>query len=139
MAAIRLKAEEDSAYLWIKVGSEQARFIRKETHKLPLLDSLIKLYKKADKKDKIVQMQKRKQEHLTNIRNALSSYTDSIRQINTLSQSAVQKGFKRYLEFLMSRKDTEQVQVLNRVQKHFKAYQKNKRVNLKRWKEDVLF
>jgi len=139
MATIRLKAEEDSAYLWIKVVSEQARFIRKETQKLPTIDLLISIASSQKNMDKLVQYKTRKQEHMTNIKGALSSYSDSIRQISTLSPQAAKKGFTRYLDFLMNRNDAEQVQVLNRVQKHFDVYQKNKRVDLKQWEQDILF
>ncbi|WP_415407899.1 formylglycine-generating enzyme family protein [Sulfurovum sp. CS9] len=139
MATIRLKAEEDSAYLWVKVGSEQARFVRKETQKLPILDTLISIADSQNDIQKLEKYETRKKEHTTNIAGALSSYSDSIRQISTLSPQAVKKGFTSYLDFLMSRNDGEQVQVLNRVQKHFGAYQKNKRVNLKQWERDIMF
>ncbi len=139
MATIRLKAEEDSAYLWIKVVSEQARFVRKETQKLPSIDLLINIANSQKNMEKLAQYKTRKEEHMTNIQGALSSYSDSIRQISTLSAQAVKKGFTRYLDFLMSRNDAEQVQVLNRVQKHFDIYQKNKRVDLEQWEQDILF
>ncbi len=139
MATVRLKAEEDSAYLWIKVVSEQARFVRKETQKLPTMDLLISMAESQKNMEKLAQYKTRKQEHVTNIEGALASYSDSIRQISTLSSEAVKKGFNRYLNFLLSRNDGEQVQVLNRVQKHFDEYQKNKRVNLKQWRSDITF
>ncbi|MEA2048477.1 MAG: SUMF1/EgtB/PvdO family nonheme iron enzyme [Campylobacterota bacterium] len=139
MATIRLKAEEDSAYLWVKISSEQARFVRKETQKLPMLDTLITMQEKRKNMQKLIQYNTRKQEHVTNIENALTSYSDSIRQMNTLSYKSVKKGFTRYLDFLLSRNDGVQVQVLNRVRKHFDEYRKNKRVNIKQWEQDILF
>lgn len=139
MATIRLKAEEDSAYLWVKVGSEQVRFVREETQKLPLLNTLIGIQKRKKNMEKLAVHQTRKEEHMTNIKNALSSYSDSIRQISTLSSESVKKGFSRYLDFLLSRNDGNQVQVLNRVQKHFNEYKKSKRVDLKQWEKDILF
>jgi len=139
MMSIRLKAEEDSSYLWIKVISEQARFVRKETQKLPSMNMLIEIATSQNNIEKITQYKNRKEEHLINIKNALTNYSESIRQLETLSPQAVEKGFTRYLDFLMLHKDTEQVQVLNRVQKHFKQYRKNKRVNLPQWKKDITF
>ena len=139
MATIRLNAEEDSAYLWIKIISEQARFIRSETSKLPNIDTLISIADSLKDMQKLEDYKARKKEHTINIAGALSSYSDSIRQLNTLSSQPVKKGFTRYLDFLMSHNDGEQVQVLNRVQKHFDEYQKNKRVNLKQWEKDILF
>ncbi len=139
MATIRLKAEEDSAYLWIKVVSEQARFIRREAPKLANMDILISIAELQNDMQKLENQKARKKERMSNITGALSSYSDSIRQISTLSPQAVKKGFTRYLNFLMSRNDGGQVQVLNRVQKHFDEYQKKKRVNPKQWKKDILF
>ena len=139
MATIRLKAEEDSSYLWIKVISEQARFIRKETQKIPTMDTLIGIAKSQNNIQKLTQYKKRKKERMLNIEGALTNYSESMRQLGTLSSSAVEKGFVRYLDFLMKHNDTEQVQVLNRVQKHFIEYQKKKRVNLKEWKKDINF
>ena len=139
MIAIRLKAEEDSAYLWIKVTSEQARFIRKEKQKLPSMDLLISIASSQKKMKKLLLYKTRKKEHIDNIKGALASYSDSIRQLNTLSLKAVKKGFSRYLNFLLSRNDGSQVQVLNRVRKHFNIYQKSKRVNLKKWEQDISF
>jgi hypothetical protein len=80
-----------------------------------------------------------KQERMKNIENSLSNYSESIRAIGTLSAQSVKIGFTRYLEFLMSYNDAEKVQILNRVQKHFDAYQKNKRVDLNQWEQDIMF
>ena len=136
---ICLKAEEDSAYLWVKVGSEQARFIRKETQKLPIMDLLISIADSQKNMEKLTQYQTRKHEHMTNIKNTLSSYSDSIQQISTLSSQSVKKGFVRYLNFLMSRNDGEQIQILNKLQKHVEEYQKNRQVNLEKWKKEIIF
>lgn len=139
MATIRLKAEEDAAKLWIKVCSEQARSYRDNIHKLPNVESLLQIYKAHNNMKKVEVYIKRKNEYLINIEGAITSYSDSIRQISTLSKEAVQKGFTDYLEFLMSKNDAKQVQVLNRVKKHFDEYRKNKRVNLEQWKKDLAF
>lgn len=139
ISTIRMKAEEDAAYLWVKVGSEQVRFVRSETKKLPLVDTLIATQKRQKNLEKLALYKNRKKEHMTNIENALTSYSASVRQMNTLSSQAMEKGFKRYLDFLLSRNDGNQVQVLNRVRKHYDIYQKNKRVDIEQWKQDILF
>lgn len=139
MVNIYLKAEKDSSYLWIKVVSEQARFIRKENQKLPTIDLLIKISIQQKNQQKIEIYETRKKEHITNISGTLSAYTDSIRQISTLSSQAVKEGFIRYLNFLMNYNDAEQVKVLNIVQKHLDEYQKNKRANSKQWEKDINF
>lgn len=132
-----LKAEKDSAYLWIKFSSDQARFIRKESQKLPSMDRLINMANSRKDMQKLEKYQTRKREHMSNIKNAFFSYFDAIQQICALSSQSVKHGLTRNLDFLMSRNDEEQIQVLNRVQKHVEEYQKNKRVNAKQWKKDL--
>ena len=139
ISTIRFKAEEDSAYLWIKVMGEQVRFIRKETKKLPNIDLLISLVSSQKNMKKLTKYKMRRQEHMKNIENSLSNYSESIRAISTFSAQSVKKGFTRFLNFLMSHNDTEKIQILNRIQKHFDDYQKNKRVNLNEWKKDLVF
>jgi hypothetical protein len=97
------------------------------------------MQKRKNNMRKLAQYKVRKEEHLANIKNAFSSYSDSIRQMNTLSLEAHNKGLKRYLDFLLSPKDGEQGQELNRVKKHFDEYQKKQRVNLEKWEKDILF
>ncbi len=132
---IRLKAEEDSAYLWIKVADEQAYFIRKEIMKLPLVNSLISL---ATSGKELERWNVRKREHMTNIENALSSYSDSIRQISTMSSATVKKGFFNYLKFLKYRNNSDQIKILTTVQRHLEEYRRNKRVNSGQWRKDFL-
>jgi len=134
-----LKAEKDSAYLWIKFSSDQARFIRKESQKLSSFDLLINMANLRKDMQKLEKYKRRKKEHMVNIENAFSGYSDSIRQISTLSPQAVKHGFTRHLDFLMSHNDAEQIKVLNRVQKHVDEYQKDKRVDSEQWKKDIVF
>lgn len=138
MASIRLEAEEDASYLWVKVASEQARFVRKENQKLPTIDLLIKIATSQKNLKKIETYKARKNEHLTNITISLSTYSDSIRQLSTKPHMIIEKGFNRYLNFLTEHNDGEQVQILNRVKKHYDEFQKNKRVNQDKWKADIM-
>jgi len=133
-----LKAEKDSAYLWIKFSNDQAYFIRKETQKLPNFDMLISIANLRKDMQKLEKYKTRKKELMDNIEYALSSYSDSIQQIGTLSSQAVKYGFTRNLDFLKIRNDEEQIQVLKRVKKHVEEYQKNKRINAEQWKKDII-
>jgi hypothetical protein len=136
---IRLKAEAVSAYRLAKSATEQVHFIRKETEKLPLLDTVIAIQKKNKNMKKLAIYQNRKKQHIHNIKSSLSNYSDSIRAIGTLSSQASKNGFTRYLNFLMKQNDAEKVQILSRVQKHSEEYQKNKRVDIKQWEKDLSF
>jgi type III secretory pathway component EscR len=80
----------------------------------------------------------RKKEHLENITRSLSTYSDSIRQMATLSPQAMEKGFERYLAFLTKHHDAKQVAILHRVRRHYDSYRKNKRVDADMWKRSIL-
>ena len=136
---IRLKAEEISAYRLAKSVTEQVHFIRKETAKLPLLDTVINIQKKHKNMKKLAIYQSRKKQHIKNINNSLSNYSESIRAIGTLSLQASKKGFTRYLNFLKRHNDLEKEQILSRVQKHSEEYQNNKRTDIKQWEKDLRF
>ena len=139
VATIRLNADKEMAYLLIKMGNNQAVHIKKETQKLPLLNTRIDiLTRKANNMDKLAQYKARKVEHMTNIKNSLSNYSESIRQISTLSKEAVKIGFKRYLNHLLSKNLTGQIKLLSIEEKHFDDYEKNKRVDLKQWERDIV-
>jgi len=138
MASIRLEAEEDASYLWVKIASEQARFIRRENQKLPTIDLLIEIAESQKNLQKVETYKERKKEHLINITTALSTYSDSIRQMSTKPLKIVEKGFKRYMSFLTEHNDGEQVQILNRVKKHYDEFQKTTRVDQDAWKTDIM-
>lgn len=135
---IRTQKEEDASYLWIKIASEQARFIRQESQKLPLVKTLIEIAKSKNDTQKLEAYRQRYKERKTNIRSALSTYSDSIRQIAQNTPAAVKKGFKRYLDFLTEHNDVQQVHILNKVHKHLDQYEKTKRVDSEKWKKDLI-
>jgi len=139
VATIRLNADKEMAYLLIKMGNNQADHIKKETQKLPLLNTRIGiLTRKANNMDTLAKLKARKIEHMTNIKNSLSNYSESIRQISTLSKEAVKIGFKRYLNHLLSKNLAGQIKLLGIEEKHYDDYEKKKRVDLKQWKEDII-
>ena len=139
VATIRLNADKEMAYLLIKMGNNQADHIKKETRKLPLLNTRIGiLTRKANNMEKLAQYRARKIEHMTNIKNSLSNYSESIRQISTLSKAAVKVGFKRYLNHLLSKNLSGQIKLLSIEEKHYDNYEKNKRVDVKQWERDIV-
>ena len=139
MATIRLEAEENSARLMIKDANEKMRNFRTWHKKMTNLDSLINIAKTDKNILKLERYETRKKERLVSMTGALSSYSESIREINTFSPEAVKKGFKDYSDFILRRNDTDQVQILNRIRKHVDEYKKNKRVNIKQWGKDFQY
>ena len=139
MATIRLEAEEKSVRLMIKDANEKMRHFRTWYKKMTNLDSLIKLAETHKNMQKLERFKTIKAERLKSMAGALSSYSESIREINTFSFEAVKKGFRDYSDFILRRKDTDQVQILSRVRKHVDEYKDNKRVNIKQWEKDFQF
>ncbi len=132
------QAEKDSAYAWIKIGSEQAFFIFKESRKLPILLKLQQSAKNSQRTEVLKKFQKRETEIRQNIDQAMTSYTESIRQLGTTSNMAVANGFERYAQFLKKRTADQQLKLLNTIQRHADVYIQTKRTNDESWKKELL-
>lgn len=132
------QAEKDSAYAWIKIGSEQAFFIFKESRKLPILEKLMQSAISSQRSEMVEKYKEREAEITLNIDQAMSSYTESIRQLGTTNSAAIDDGFERYTQFLKKRKADQQVQLLGTIRRHAAEYIKVKRTDDENWKKELL-
>lgn len=132
------QAEKDSAYAWIKIGGEQAYFIHKEAKKLPILEELIRSAQSTQRAEVVEKYKEREAEIRINIDQAISSYTESIRQLGATGSPAIDDGFERYTQFLKSRKADPQIKILEMVRKHAGEYLKVKRTDDENWKKELL-
>ena len=132
------QAEQDSAYAWIKIAGEQAFFIVKDARKLPILQKMQESAKKTNRQDRLKKLDAREAEIRHNIEQAMSSYTESVRQLGTTGASAVDGGFERYQKFLTERKAEQQILLLPTVRRHGDLYLKNQRTDDEQWKEELL-
>jgi len=73
-----------------------------------------------------------------NIDQAMSSYTESIRQLGTTSGAAIDDGFERYVQFLKKRNAEQQVKLLGTIRRHTADYLKVKRTDDENWKKELL-
>lgn len=132
------QAEKDSAYAWIKIGSEQAFFISKEARKLPILEKLMQSAISSQRAEVVEKYKEREAEIRLNIDQAMSSYTESIRQLGTTSGAAIDDGFERYVQFLKKRNAEQQVKLLGTIRRHTADYLKVKRTDDENWKKELL-
>lgn len=132
------QAEQDSAYSWVKIGGEQAFFIAKEAKKLPILANLIQSALSSQRNEMAEKYREREAEIRQNIEQAMSSYTESIRQLGTTSAPAVHEGFERYAQFLHKRNATQQSKLLTTVRRHADEYLKDKRTEDEQWKKQLV-
>ena len=138
IAAIRGSKEKHAGYLWIKVANEQANYIREATQKLPVFKTIIKIAKAQNNVQKTRVYQEKRSKKMQNISNSLSAYSYSIGQISQNDPDVIQKGFARYLLFVTKYNDNEQMQIFNRVRRHFGEFQKNKQTSPKKWKNEII-
>jgi formylglycine-generating enzyme required for sulfatase activity len=131
------QAEQDSAYSWVKIGSEQAFFITKEARKLPILEKLIQSALSSQRNEVAAKYKEREAEIRQNIDQAMSSYTESIRQLGTVSAAAIQGGFERYSQFLANRNAGQQSKLMELVRKQAEEYLKVKRTDDELWKKQL--
>ncbi len=132
------QAAKDSAYAWIKIGSEQAFFIYKESSKFPLLHQLQQSAKTSQSIKRLKGYQARETEIRKNIAQSMSSYTESIRQLGTAGNDAISDGFSRYAIFLKKNEATPQLKLLDTVKRHADHYIKVKRTDNEKWKKELL-
>lgn len=132
------QAEKDSAYAWIKIGSEQAFFLVRESRKLPILEGLLESAKKNGRTAIIKKLKQRELEIDKNIERAISSYTESIRQLGNAGSTALDDGFGRYREFLQKTQADDQLALIKLVRNHADFYLKNKRTDDTRWQQDLM-
>ncbi len=131
------QADEDSAYAWSKIAAERGFFIYRELQKLPTLKQLIGNAEKAGRAKMIKKLKQRESQLSTNIEQALSTYSDSFRQLGTIGPVAIEKGFERYTKFLLERNAAEQLRVLKTVRQHFALFNKEKRADKEKWRKDL--
>ncbi|MBM9536208.1 formylglycine-generating enzyme family protein [Desulfobulbus alkaliphilus] len=132
------QAENDSAYAWIKIGAEQAFFLHKEARKLPILEQLLQSARSAQRTEIVARYQERESEIRQNIEQAMTSYSESIRQLGTVAPEAVENGFVRYQQFLTDRQAEQQLHLLTTVQRHANAYMSLKRIDHENWRKELL-
>lgn len=123
------QAEKDAAYAWIKIGSEQAYFIYKESKKMPILEGLIQSAQASQRSEMVEKYREREAEIRANIDQAISSYIESIRQLGASGQVAAEDGFARYQQFLKTKNADQQIKILKLTQRHTDAYQKTKKID----------
>jgi hypothetical protein len=131
------QAEQDSAYAWVKIGGEQAFFITKEARKLPILARLIQSALGSQRTEVAAKYKEREVEIRQNIDQAMSSYTESVRQLGTVSASAIQGGFERYTQFLTQRKAGQQSKLMEVVRQQAEEYLRVKRTDDEEWKKQL--
>lgn len=131
------QAEQDSAYSWVKIGGEQAFFITKEARKLPILENLLQSALSSQRTEVAEKYKERETEIRQNIAQAMSSYTESMRQLGAVSETAVKDGFERYTQFLQKRNAEAQGKLLATVRRHADEYLKVKRTDDENWQKQL--
>ena len=131
------QAARDSAYAWIKIAAEQAFFITRESRKLPILADLIESARQSGRERILKKYRQREEEIRLNISQALSSYTESIRQLGSSGREAYRDGLARYRSFLERRKAGSQLALLPTVDRHARSYLKLKRIDDEQWLRDL--
>lgn len=134
---IRRRAEEDSAYAWAKIAGEQGFFIFKELRKLPTVEKLLETAEKSGRSAMIEKLSERRRELSENIDQAVTTYSDSLKQLLTLDRSAVDAGFDRYTEFLVTHGAARQLSTLKTVKAHFDGFVREQRAAPEQWRDDL--
>jgi hypothetical protein len=132
------QAAEDSAYAWAKISAERGFFIYRELRKLPTLQRLLAVAQQAGRTAMVKRYQVRMAEFSANITQALSTYSESLRQLDKVDPEAIESGFSRYRTFLQERHAQAQLRVLPTVRDHFDTFNRGKRADPDSWRQDFI-
>ncbi len=132
------RADENSAFAWAKIAAERGFFIFRELRKLPTLKKALTIAERSERTKMAEKLKIRKSELELNIEQALTSYSDSFRQLATIVPETIEKGFKKYINFLVEHNAPDQLRVLKTVQEHFDTYNNGKRADKDTWKQDFI-
>ena len=129
------QADLDSAYAWAKIASERGFFLFRELRKLPLMEKAMDIAEKSKRETMVARYKERLAELHENIQGALSTYSESFRQLQKAGEAAG-AGFEKYEKFLTERQAREQIKVLGLVRKHYAAFEKGGRADPEGWRTD---
>ena len=135
---IRKQAEEDSAYAWTKIASEQGFFIFRELRKLPAIEQVLASAEQSGRTAMVEKLRERQEEIQNNIQQSLSTYSESLRQMVTLKQQTVNAGFDKYAQFLREHNAAEQIRALQVVKAHYGVFAKEQRATPDQWRNDFI-
>lgn len=122
------QAEKDS-YLWIKIANEQVRYIERQKQKLPASKILIDIALSLKNTPKAKQYQKLQSKQKMKIKNAISSYTQAIQNLNKIEAKAITSSLKKYTIFLKQHNRGEEVASLDRIKRDLQEWNKNGKIN----------
>lgn len=129
------QADEDSAYAWAKIAAERGFFLQRELAKLPTLQRLMTIAQDGGRTAMVEKYKERLNEFQANIDEAMSTYSESFRQLDKISPPAVDAGFTKYAKFLLERQAAAQLSSLKVVREQYAAFNKEKRANPELWRK----
>jgi hypothetical protein len=132
------KAEHDSAYAWVKIAADRAFLARIALKKLPDYHKGLKIAEKQGKTKFIDQFKAKIAGANEDINEGLAKYGETFAQLEKSQETTVITGFEKHSDDLKRRgAPTEQIAVVQQVQKHFQEYLQTRRLDAEKWKADL--
>ncbi|HWP48355.1 MAG TPA: SUMF1/EgtB/PvdO family nonheme iron enzyme [Candidatus Limnocylindrales bacterium] len=131
------KAENDSAYAWVKIAAEAAFFINRELKRLPRLQDALKTAESIGRSAQTELIKGRVAETEQNIEGGLTRYGSAFEQLAKIKEDTVNQAFEEYNNYLKLQGADEQIKVNTLVKKHFQEYLRTRRSNKEQWEADL--
>lgn len=133
------KAEQESAYAWVKIAGEQAYQahllmvqVKRVARVLQITagKSFIKPSDRAnlEKKDRLLRSE---------LKRTLARYSDSLRQLDRINADVVQRSFSKYTAYLVRLDAADHVRANELAKKHYMEYNQTKRADPERWRAEL--
>ena len=104
---------------------------------MPTLKNLKTIAEKAGRKEMAEKYHDRLAEIDENIKQALTTYSDSFAELEKIDSKAIDAGIQKYSEFLKEHNAAEQLKILGTVKKHLSVYLKEKTADKDKWRGDL--
>ncbi len=135
--AMRDKADEDIAEVFVRFASYLATSTAREAKKMDVLAQLIENARASNNEAMLAQLGKRLLEMEANIRENMVQYLLAMERLARLGEKAVDKGFAAAVVRLQGSGGQEQLSDLEKVKKHGATYRKTKGGDVEVWKNDL--
>ncbi|MFO8091405.1 MAG: hypothetical protein R6U13_16315 [Desulfatiglandaceae bacterium] len=131
-----VQGDLDSAYAWVKIGAEQGFFVFRELQKLPAIENLKAIAAKTGREQVAEKYARLFGEIDENIQKALETYSDSFRELGGINRTAVDAGLRKYHDFLRDHDASEQLRILDVVERQLYCYLENRKPDREGWRRE---
>ncbi|MEE4356117.1 MAG: SUMF1/EgtB/PvdO family nonheme iron enzyme [Desulfococcaceae bacterium] len=131
------KSENDSAYAWVSMSTNIARFIRDWMSDLSAKERGLKVAREKGRSSIADNLEKQVNDLRQTISDGISRYGDIFQQLQNFRKETIDKAFEKYRQDMDRKSNTEQIRFADLAKGHYREYLQFRRINSEKWKQDL--